>query len=146
MQPGSASKADSQSTRLGNSDFCSAWFSVRGQSEIPVFPENLQDHKLTGFAGILFGLDIKYRLNWCMLRCTYWIFKCMYLKSLCCWKSEQTQQQFVVVGHFSIQKENKSCSIRKSYLNPSKSRQSWLAWADVAEMPISPAQRAITRK
>lgn len=48
--------------------------------------------------------------------------------------------------HFTVQTENEGLSIRKSYLNPLKSRQSQLAWADGAKMPLSSAQRAITRK
>lgn len=145
MQPGRASKADSQSTLLGNSDFCSAWFSVRGQSKISLFPKDWQDHQLTGFAGILFGLDIKCRLKWCMLRCMYWIFKCIYLKKLRCWKSEQTQQQFMLLSFCCPNRKQRSL-YKERYLNPLKMRQSWLSWADVAKMPISSAQRAITRK
>lgn len=145
MQPGRASKADSQSTHLGNWDFCPAWFSVRGQSEISLFPEDWQDHQLTGLAGILFGLDIKYRLNWCMLRLAYWILKHVYLKNFAAGKVNK-HSSISWCCHFTVQTENKGPSIRKSYLNPLKRRQSWLAWADVAKMPISPAQRAITRK
>lgn len=104
-----------QSTLLGNSDFCSAWFSVRGQSKISLFPKDWQDHQLTGFAGILFGLDIKCRLKWCMLRCMYWIFKCIYLKKLHCWKSEQTQQQFMLLS-FCCPNRKQSRSIRKVIL------------------------------
>jgi len=41
----------------------------------------------------------------------------MYLKKkLCCWKSEQTQQQFMVLCHFTVQTENEG----KNHLNPLK--------------------------
>lgn len=133
VQPGRASKPDSQSTHLGNSDFCSPWFSVRGQGEIALFPEDWQDHLLTRFAGILFGLDIKYRLNWYMLRRAYWIFKHVYLKRLCCWKSEQAQQQFTVLSFYCPNRKQRSLYKEKEKLSKSiKKRQSaclsWCCW------------------
>lgn len=56
-------------------------------------------------------LEIKY---------TYWFFKHMYLKNLSCWKTEQTEQQFIVLSHLTVQTENEGHSIRKNHLNPLK--------------------------
>lgn len=134
----------------GKFRFLSAFFSVKGQSEISLFPEDQQDHQTCWICrnslSLFWVVSIGLTLMYLEIKYTYCFFKHMYLKKtfLLENRTNTAAVHSIVSSYCPNRKWRLLCKEKSS--KSIKNRQSWLTWADIAEMLIPSAQRAITRK